>query len=206
MKPDQTAAGRWRELDNGHHWLDHLALDDADIERLQPARRLTLWNVKVPPNFYRRLPNLEELIVEGGSARDLVPVREATQVRRLVINQIRGVRDLDWLGGLPRLESLALFGLAQVTALPSFAELRRLRFVQVGQMVRLHDLSGIALAPAIEELRFTQRLGVTPASMKPFVGHPTLARFGWWWSEGVPASQGNPVLEALPLARPDFST
>jgi len=197
-------AGVWRDAGNGHLWLDHMTLHEDALPRLLPARRLTMWNVKVPAGLYGQLPNLEELVVEGGSGRDLLAVSRATELKRLVLNQIRGVTDLSWLPGLRRLQSLALYGLPRVTSLPSLAGLTQLRFVQVGQMVRLHDLTGVAAAPGSRELRFTQRLGVDADSMRPFAGHPTLERFGWSWEEGVPASQAQAVLGALPLPRPDW--
>jgi hypothetical protein len=198
--------GQWQDRGNGHFWLDHVSIDEEGVRQLQSASWMTLWNVDVPDDFYTRLPNLRELEIDGGSARHLAPVRSATQVTRLVINQVRSVVDLGWLASLDGLESLALFGLPKVTAMPSLRRLRNLRFVQVGQMVRLHDVSGIADAPALEELRFTQRLAVTPESMVPFLGHPTLARFGWSWDEGVPAARGRAVLDALSLPRPDWNS
>ena len=200
------STGKWRELENDHLWLDHLVLGDDDVPRLAGARWLTLWNVKVPQDFYQRLPNVRELEIDGGTWRDLVPIRKATQLTRLVINQVRQVTDLSWIADLSNLESLALFGVPQIESMPSLAGMGKLRFVQVGQMRRLRDLTGVAEAPALEELRFTQRLGVTAESMKPFVGHPTLARFGWAWDEGVSAAQARSVLDALPLPRPDWST
>jgi hypothetical protein len=111
---------------------------------------------------------------------------------------------LDWLTDLPLFESLSLFSVPKIEAMPSLAGLTKLRYVQLGQMVRLRELSGVAQAPALEELRFTQRMGVTAESMKPFVGHPTLARFGWSWDEGVPAYRAQAVLDALPLPRPHW--
>lgn len=195
-----------RDRGAGEYWIDHATLDEPAVARLLDARSLRLDNVKLPPDFYTRLPRLAELEVSGGSSQDLTPLRDATHVRRLAILYVRGVKDVSWLSDLVGLESLSLYSLAQVETLPSFARLSKLRFLQVGQMVRLHDLDGAALAPALEELRFTKRLGVTAESMQPFAGHPTLARFGWWWDEGVPAAQGKAVLDALPLPRPDWES
>lgn len=194
----------FQDRSGGTFWIGPATLDEAATARLRDARSLRLDNVKVPADFYLRLPGLVELEVQGSSARDLVPLQHATHVRRLAVLYVRGVSDVGWLSGLVGLESLSLYSLAQVEALPSLAALSKLRFLQLGQMVRLRDLAGAALAPALEELRFTKRLGVTAESMKPFVGHPTLARFGWWWDEGVPAAQGRAVLDALPLPRPDW--
>ena len=196
--------GFWQDRGDGHFWLGELTLGSEAIGRLATARWLTLTQVKVPSDFYARLPRLTEVEIDGGSAADVVRVRQAPQLKRLAILRAPRLSDLDWLTELRALESLALFSLPKIEVMPSLSGLTRLRFVQLGQMIRLRDLAGVAQAPALEELRFTQRLGVTAESMKPFLGHPTLARFGWWWDEGVPAARGRAVLDALPLPRPDW--
>ena len=193
----------WQDRGDGHFWLSDTKLGPEATERLEGARWLTLTNVKVPRDFYGRLPRLVELEVDGGAARDVPSIREATGLKRLAILRVRAT-DLGWLADLSDLESLSLYSLPRIEAMPSLARLPYLRFVQVGQMIRLHDIAGVAHAPALEELRFVKQLAVTAASMKPLVGHPTLARFGWWWDEGVSASQGSAVLDALPLPRPNW--
>lgn len=195
--------GSWQDRGDGHFWLSDLKLGPDASTRLDGARSLTLTKVKVPRDFYCRLPGLVELEVDGGSAKDVPLIRDATGVKRLALLRLRAT-DLGWLAELPSLESLSLFSLPRIEAMPSLARLPKLRFVQVGQMIRLHDIAGIAEAPALEELRFVKQLAVTAESMKPLVGHPTLARFGWWWDEGVSAPQARAVLEVLPLPRPDW--
>jgi len=196
--------GFWQDRGDGHFWVGELTLGPDAIERLTTARSLTLTQVRIPSDFYASLPGLIEVEIDGGSATDVVRVRQATQLKRLAILRATALADIDWLAELRALESLALFSLPKIEVMPSLAELTRLRFIQLGQMIRLYDLAGVAQAPALEELRFTQRLGVTAESMKPFVGHPTLARFGWSWDEGVPAARARAVLDALPLPRPDW--
>lgn len=196
--------GTFQDRGGGRFWLDHATLDDEAVTRLNDARSLTMWNVKVPADFYHRVPVLEALDIRGGSAPDLEPVRDATQLRSLAVNQVRRVTDLTWLTGLQELESLSLYGLSRIEVLPSFAASRRLRSVELGQMRRLHDIRGIAQAPALEELRFVRKLAVTAAGMEAFVGHRSLKRFGWF-SEDVPLSQARAVLDALPLPRPTWS-
>lgn len=197
--------GFWTDRGDGHLWLGELTLGPEAIDRLAPVRWLTLTQVKVPTGLYASLPDLIELEIDGGSAVDVVRAREATQLKRLAVLRVPTLTDLEWLTELRALESLALFSLPKIEVMPSLAQLTRLRFVQVGQMIRLRDLAGVAEVPALEELRFTQRLGVTAESVKPFIGHPTLARFGWSWDEGVPAARGREVLDALPLPRPDWA-
>jgi hypothetical protein len=194
----------WQDRGDGHFWLWETTLGPEAIERLATARCLTLTQVKIPRDFYAGLPRLTEVEIDGGSATDVVAVRRARRLKRLAILRAPTLTTLDWLTDLPFLESLSLFSVPKIESIPSLAGLPRLRFVQLGNMVRLRDLSGVAQAPVLEELRLTQRLAVTAESMKPFVGHPTLARFGWWWDEGVPASRAKAALDALPLPRPDW--
>lgn len=195
--------GSWQDRGDGHVWLSDMKLGPDASTRLGGARWLTLTNVGVPRDFYSRLSGLVELEIDGGSAKDVPLIREATEIKRLALLRLRAT-DLGWITELSGLESLSLYSLPRIEAMPSLAGLPKLRFVQVGQMIRLHDVAGIAQAPALEELRFVKQLAVTAESMKPLVGHPTLARFGWWWDEGVSAAQGRAVLDALPLPRPDW--
>ncbi|MGH2967147.1 MAG: hypothetical protein ACRDMH_17450 [Solirubrobacterales bacterium] len=73
-------------------------------------------------------------------------------------------------------------------------------------MRNLTDITGLAEAPALEELLFVRKLPIAAGTVRPLRGHPTLTAFDWF-AEDVPWSQGAPVLEALPLrakTRPMF--
>lgn len=175
----------------------------SDLDEFADTSSLTLWNVKVPPAFFASLPKLEFLDIRGGSAKDLAPLIGLDRLRGLVLNQVRGLTALDELAGLVGLEILSLYGIAHVEHFPSLRGLERLRRVEIGQMRALSDLTGVAEAPHLEELFFVRRLPINAASMRPFIGHPTLQVFDWFW-EDVPVSQALPVLDAmahLPRAR-----
>jgi hypothetical protein len=75
-------------------WIDHAPLVDRDVEWLHDVRRLTLWAVPLPDGLLGRLPNLELLDIRGGSGHDMDIVGGCTALRVLVVNQIRGMRDL----------------------------------------------------------------------------------------------------------------
>jgi hypothetical protein len=162
---------------------------------------MALWNVRVPDDFYARLPNLRLLDLRGGSAPNLEPITLAPLLQGLVVNQVRGLRDLTAIKRLRELEILSLYGIPGVTRLPSLADLHRLRRVELGQMRDLSDLSALAEAPALEELYLLRKLDITAESVKPLQGHPTLRAFDWAW-EDVPEWRALPVLDALPLPDP----
>lgn len=192
----------WQDRGDGKFWINHLTLGDHEVDLLGKARDLTLWNVKVPGDFFERLPALRLLDLRGGSAKHLDPVAGAHGLVDLTVNQVRGITNVDAIVELHELETLSLYGLPHLDRLPSFAPLTRLRTVQLGQMRSFTDLSPVAEAPALEDLRFVRKLGIDAASMKPLVGHPTLKVFDWFW-EDVPASQALPVLAVLGLPKPD---
>ena len=181
---------------SGTYWIDHQTLTPSDIERIHDARHLTLWNVRLPRGSLDMLPALEFLDLRGGSLSDLALIANARRLRGLVVNQVRGLSALDEISGLVGLEVLSLYGLAQVERLPSFARLVNLRRVEIGQMRSLTDLSGLVGAPALEELLLVRKLPIDSAAVRPFLGHPTLKAFTWFW-EDVPWSRARPVLEVL---------
>jgi hypothetical protein len=196
----ELAKGSWQDRGDGEFWIDHRTVADVDADSLAEARHLTLWNVRLPPDFFARLPNLQILDLRGGSGTSLEAVKGALSLRALVVNQIRGLADISAIGHLDRLEFLSLYGLSRVERLPSLAQLAKLRRVELGQMRNLRDVTGLGEAPALEELFLLRRLGLQVEDIGPLREHPTLRAFDWFW-EDVPASQAQPVLQALPLAK-----
>jgi len=180
----------------GGYWIDHQELTASDVERTRDARHLTLWNVRLPPASYEAMPALEFLDLRGGRMPDLEQIAGAQQLRGLVVNQVRGLTDLDAIAGLVGLEILSLYGLAHVARLPDFARLVNLRRIEIGQMRSLTDLSSLVGAPALEELLLVKNVPIDADAVRPFLGHPTLKAFNWFW-EDVPWSRAGPVLEAL---------
>jgi hypothetical protein len=184
---------------DGGYWIDHQTLTASDVERIHDARHLTLWNVRLPPGSFEAMPALELLDVRGGTMPDLAQIATARQLRGLVVNQVRGLTDLEDIGGLVGLEILSLYGLAHIERLPSFARLVKLRRVEIGQMRSLTDLSGLVTAPALQELLLVRRIPIDADAVRPFLGHPTLKAFDWFW-EDVPSSRAGPVLGVLGLS------
>jgi hypothetical protein len=190
-KPARAQA-RWRSEDDV--WLDHAVLSHEDIEWLSGARRATLWAVKTPPGMLALLPNLEFLDYRGGSGTGAEFVVGCRGLRTLIINQVRGLRDLSQVSTLDSLKCLELFGLPQVESLPSLASLLVLMEVRLGSMKGLQDLSPLFDAPALESLTFLKSVSATLADARGIRDSPTIKKFEWL-AEDVPAKVWVPFVE-----------
>jgi hypothetical protein len=177
------AAAEWR---NDHDlYLDHVTLKLADADWLTPAKRMTLWAVKVPDGLLAALPSLEYLDLRGGSGTSLTVAAGCRQLRYLQVNQVRGVADLSVMSTLTTLEFLSLYGLPRVTEVPSLTRLTRLRRVELGSLKGLTGLTGVHEAPALRELMLVRRVGVAADDACRLASHPTLTQFDWF-AEDVP--------------------
>lgn len=182
-------------------WIDHAKLTESDEVWLRDVRWLTLWNVEAPLGFLARLPRLEGLDLRGGSGPDLSIVQGCTDLRCLVVNQIRGMNDLSVLESMTNLEYLQVYGLKQVTNVPSLAGHTSLRRLEVGVMRGLSALDGLLDAPRLEELVLIKQVSVSEADVARIQTHPTLSAFDWIALD-VPNKQWGPVIDAIDLPRP----
>jgi len=198
---EARAAAVWR--DGGDLWLDHVSLKAEDHEWLAAARWLTLWTVKVPDGLLASLPHLEFLDLRGGSGTSLRAIEGCHRLRLLEVNQIRGVNDLDVLPTLTSLELLSLYGQPQVTRLPSFAPLTKLRRAELGSLKGLSGLTGLHDAPVLEELVLMNVVGVAADDASRLAAHRTLTHFSWFADSGPPDKVWVPFQEtvAKPRAR-----
>lgn len=188
----------YRLRSNGDIWVDHAEVFPEDHEWLSGARKLTLWNVKVPDGFLSRLESLWWLDIRGGTASHLNVTQGLRNVRYLAINQVRGLADLAAIGELYTLRYLDLYGLPQIATLPSCSQLQKLEHVSLGQMRGLRSLRGVLDAPNLRELQFIRRITVNDADVEVIATHPTLERFGWY-AEDVPAKDVLPVVTRMAL-------
>jgi hypothetical protein len=187
-----------RDQGDDGFWLDHAEINEGDFEWLEGVRRLTLWNVVVPLGFLARLTKLWWLDIRGGSGADLEVARGATGLRYLAVNQVRGVRDLSLAAAFPALEYLDLYGLAQLTELPSFRTAIKLEHVRLGQLRGLPSLAAVLDAPNLRELQLRRKMNVNASDVERVRRHPTLQRFSWF-AEDVPDKVWVPVVEAVAL-------
>jgi hypothetical protein len=185
---------RWRSEEDV--WIDHATLTDADVEWLSPVKRLTLWAVKDPGDLLARLPGLEFLDIRGGSGTDIRQVAGCRRLRVLVVNQVRGMSDLDDTAQLPTLELLSLYGLPRVKSLPSTAAMPALNRVELGSMTGLTSIARILAAPGLQELQLSRMVNLNSDDVAAIRQHPSLRRFGWF-AEDVPVKVWKPVVDAI---------
>ncbi len=154
-----------------------------DLSLLLPMRRLTtLW------------------IGLGGTA-DLSLLPRFELLNDLELWRIRGLRNVATLGDLPALRRLMLQSMSSVTELPSLRGAASLRRLALETMRGIADLTPIADAPALEELLLIEMPHLSPDSLRPFIGHPTLRRGIW----GFGSTRKNvAAYDLLPLGDPPY--
>ena len=159
--------------------LASVTLDDLTV--LSPLRRL---------RFFR--------LLLGGTG-NLAGLESLPELVYLELWQVRGLRDLSVLGDLTGLEELHLQALRDVDRIPSLDSLGGLKAVWIERLRALHDLSGVALAPALEQLALIDMPQLTIDDLRPLIGHPTLRR----GTIGLGSQSRNRAADGLlPLARP----
>ncbi len=180
------------------YWIDHAVIVPEDIQWLASAERLTLWNVKVPQDFFTRTKKLWWLDIRGGSASDLNVLRGTTSLRYLAVNQVRGMLDLSVISTLSTLLYLDLYGLPQITNLPSCQMLSELECARLGQMRALESLRGVLQAPKLRDLQLVRKINVNSEDIQEISRHPSLKRFDWF-AEDVPDAVWVPVRKQIRL-------
>ncbi|WP_228255026.1 hypothetical protein [Ornithinimicrobium avium] len=176
--------------------IDHATLVDADVDWLQPVKRLTLWAVKHPDNLLACLPRLEFLDIRGGSGTNVRHIAGCRSLRVLVVNQVRGMSDLGDVAQLSTLELLSLYGLPRVQTLPLSAGMPALTRVELGSMKGLSSIAPILAAPALEELQLVRKVNLSSKDIHAIREHPSLVRFGWF-AEDVPDKVWKPVVDRI---------
>lgn len=187
----------------GEVWIDHAEIVGADAEWMRDAQWLTLWNVTTPPGFLATLPELWAVDLRGGSATDLAVIEGCVGLRCLIVNQVRGLRDLSLLSSLTSIEFLSLYGLKQVESAPSLSALSALRRLEVGQMRGLATIGPLLEAPAIEEIYLHKWVNATGDDVARLKASPTLRTFDWWGVD-IPISRWLPIVTdvGLPKTKP----
>jgi hypothetical protein len=157
-----------------------------------------LWNVNVPPGLLAKLDKLWWLDIRGGSATDLRVAKGASNLQYLAVNQVRGMRDLSVVSEMTKLRYLNLYGLPQVTQLPSLSALGKLEHASLGQMRGLLSLRGLLKAPNLRELELRRKISVSDDDIDGIIKHPSIKQFDWI-AEDVPEKVWVPVVEKIGL-------
>jgi hypothetical protein len=183
-------------------WLDHTSLVPSDVEWLSGVRRLTLWAVKTPEGLLPSLPQLQWLDIRGGSGTSPEVVNGCSKLTYLAVNRIRGMHDLSALSAQTSLRLLSLYGLSQVRTLPSLANLRHLKRLEIGSMKGLAGLGPFLEAPYLEELLLSKAVALSTTDPGEIAAHPSIQAFDWF-AEDVPVKTWASIVDRVgrPKAR-----
>ena len=154
-----------------HHKELHVV---GELSRLE---ELVLRSITVPTLcFLGSLQNLRLLDIKLGGTTNLEVLPKLSNVSHLEIWQVRKLADLDYVAQMPNLEILYLQDLPNVTRLPSFATMRRLKEVHLHHLIGLTDITSIAEAPTLEWFSLTHAGHCSAEIFRPLLEHPTLKR------------------------------
>jgi len=185
---------RYLWLDGPRKDIDAIA-SLADLETLE-LRGFTLASI----DALAALPRLHTLALWGGGTVNLEGLERAPLLRSFTLSRNRAIEDLSVLTRLTGLESLFLDMLTNVRVLPPFSAMRGLRRVRLDTMKGVADLAPLATAPALDDLRLIGMQHLTAASLKPFVGHRTLARVLFGLGSGAEREAAHAMFPGLAIA------
>ena len=177
--------------------------DLAALSNLVSLKRLALRAITLPDlSLLLPLTELEAFELRLGHTSDLSLLPQIGRLRYLELWMVRGLADLSPLAGTTTLEALYLQGLTQVTSLPNFAALHRLRSVHLLGLKSLDDITTLLTAPALERLSIFDMPHLQPAHLAPLVEHPMLRYF----SASIGSDRKNDAVEDLVRLPPNDSS
>jgi hypothetical protein len=145
------------------------------IGTLPNLQSLVLRSITVPSlSFLTSLSRLRVLNLKLGGTTKLDALRELLNLRELEIWQVRKLVDIRVVARIPKLETLMLQDLPNVTDIPSLASCTSLKTVFIKHLKSLEDLSPIAEAPNLEHFALTGPTKCLPEAFKPFLNHKAL--------------------------------
>lgn len=121
---------------------------------------------------------------------------DGCHLRRLHINQLRGLADVSVITRMDSLEGLDLYGLPQVKRLPSLKSLTRLRRLDLGSLKGLASIGPALDAPQLRALFLSRAIAVSTDDVLRIQDHPALMQFEWF-AEDVPDKAWQPVTQRI---------
>lgn len=169
----------------------------AALENLEELtlRSITLNNLEI----LTQLHSLLSLDIKLGGTKQMDALPRIGKIRYLELWQIRGLTDLSAIGDMQTLQFLFLEQLKNVSALPSFRNLTRLRRVALSGMKGLTNLRPVADAPNLEELGVYGVRHLQLSDFQPFLNHPSLKAA----NIGLGSQSKNDAIEKY-LNRPNY--
>ena len=116
-------------------------------------------------------------------------------IKYLELWQIRGLSDIGVISSLMGLQRLVLQSLRQVTALPSFNRLGKLRHISLQNMRGLEDVSSLEYAPALEEFSHGSAQNMQPEDYIPLLRNPNLKRAAVWFGSDKKNNRFNEIMQ-----------
>jgi hypothetical protein len=171
-KPSLMNLGRFqrlRKLSLGCHskgieaLVNHPQLEKLFLTSLAPDALAIL----------KSLPKLRDLELALGRMKDLSALKELDRLQKLTLWWVSLLSNVDSLSNLKGLQHLSFEKQSHVASLPSFKDLAQLESVRLIDMKLLTDISGLADAPALKELRHTSSV-LKPIDYIPILENKTL--------------------------------
>jgi hypothetical protein len=149
--------------------------DLESIGTLTNLESLVLRSITVPSlSFLTSLSSLRVLNLKLGGTIKLDALSELLNLRELEMWQVRKLEDIRVVARIPKLETLMLQDLPNVTEAPSLASCSSLKTIVIRHLKSLEDLSSIAEAPNLEHFALTGPSKCLPEAFRPFLNHQTL--------------------------------
>jgi hypothetical protein len=149
--------------------------DLESIGTLPNLQSVVLRSITVPSlSFLTSLSSLRVLNLKLGGTIQLDALSELLNLRELEMWQVRKLEDIRVVARIPKLETLILQDLPNVTEVPSLASCSTLKAIFIRHLKSLEDLSSIAAAPNLEHFALTGPSKCLPEAFRPFVNHHTL--------------------------------
>ena len=167
------AVSRFQHL--RHLYIERHHKDLELIGGLPDLERLVLRSISVPSlSFLTPLSSLRVLNLKLGGTTNLDALEELLNLNELEIWQVRKLENIRAVARIPKLETLILQDLPNVTDFPSLAGCPSLKSVSINHLKNLEDLSPIAEAPNLEHFALIGRTKCSAEGLKPFLNHKTL--------------------------------
>ena len=164
-----------RFQDLRHLYVERHHKDLESIGELPNLQSLVLRSITVPSlSFLTSLSSLRVLNLKLGGTINLDALEELLNLREMEIWQVRKLENIRAVARIPKLETLMLQDLPNVTDFPSLSGCTSLKTVFINHLKSLKDLSPIAQAPNLEHFAVVGPTRSLPEDFASLVNHKTL--------------------------------
>lgn len=176
-KPDLSPLVRFEKLKR--IYLEGQQKHIEVLGELNMLEDVTLRSITTPDmNYLSRLQRMWSLDIKLGGIRNFSGIEGMRSIKYLELWQVRELKDVDFIAGLPGLQNLMLQSLPRVSSLPSLREMSNLRRITVYNLKGLRDFSELQWSPALEEFVLIDGRSQQPEDFLPLLCNPGLRRAG----------------------------